>query len=328
MNTFIHNLTNKGAPLRAGTVPTVVLRTQKSHGFTIVELLIVVVVIAVLAAIVIVSYNGMQARAIASSLQSDLSNASKLLRLYETTYGAYPTSIDPTTYCPTPADTNFCLKPSSGNKFTNYTVNNASNPPTFDLNAINTDSNTQYYASEDSAPSSSSGTFTMGAITGTQQTNTTLTAGARTPAAATVSLQWQRSTTAGGTYTNITNATNNTYAPTADRGYYVRVVATGAGTYGGTVTSAPTGLIRTPLTAIAAPTGTPTVGMTLTAGARTPSAATVSYQWRANGTNITGATASTFVLTSAQLGATISVVATATGQYIGTATSSSTAAVN
>lgn len=64
MNIIIHTLTNKGLPRRAKTPLTVVHKTTKSRGFTIVELLIVVVIIAVLAAIIIVSYNGMQARAI------------------------------------------------------------------------------------------------------------------------------------------------------------------------------------------------------------------------------------------------------------------------
>ena len=44
------------------------------QGFTIVELLIVVVVIAILAAITIVSYNGIQNRAYDSSVQADLKN--------------------------------------------------------------------------------------------------------------------------------------------------------------------------------------------------------------------------------------------------------------
>lgn len=46
--------------------------TSSRSGFTIVELLIVVVVIAILAAIVIVSYNGIQNKAYDSTVQSDL----------------------------------------------------------------------------------------------------------------------------------------------------------------------------------------------------------------------------------------------------------------
>ncbi|MGV8897201.1 MAG: cell wall-binding repeat-containing protein [Rhodoglobus sp.] len=66
---------------------------------------------------------------------------------------------------------------------------------------------------------------------------------------------------------------------------------------------------------IAAPsiTGTPTVGQALTAtsGAVSPTNATVSFQWRANGTAIAGATSATYVLTGNELGKTVSVEATA-----------------
>jgi len=48
------------------------LRGQKQSGFTIVELLIVIVVIGILAAITIVSFNGVQNRAADTVVQSDL----------------------------------------------------------------------------------------------------------------------------------------------------------------------------------------------------------------------------------------------------------------
>jgi prepilin-type N-terminal cleavage/methylation domain-containing protein len=298
------------------------------HGFTIVELLIVIVVIAILAAISIVAYNGIQQRALASSLQADLSSAIKTLKLYHADYGFYPTSINPTTYCPTPADTNYCLKTSSGNQFLNYTVDSPSNPQSITLDAQSSNG-ARYYASSSGGISESADTFTMAAISGTLRTGSTLTAGALTPSGATVTRQWQRSTSSGGTYTNITGAINNTYAiPTGDRGYYLRIVATGTGGYNGVVTSAPTGLITTAVTAIGAISGTTTVGSTLTAGAVTPSGATVSYQWRRNGTNISGATAATYVLTAADQGTVISVVATGTGQYSLSATSANTATIN
>jgi prepilin-type N-terminal cleavage/methylation domain-containing protein len=57
---------------------------SSSRGFTIVELLIVVVVIAILAAITIVSYNGIQNRAYDSSVQADLRNAYNKLLQYRT----------------------------------------------------------------------------------------------------------------------------------------------------------------------------------------------------------------------------------------------------
>lgn len=67
--------------------------STRHQGFTIVELLIVIVVIAVLAAISIVAYNGIQDRAKAASLQSDLANAAKAVGLASANTGEYPTSL-------------------------------------------------------------------------------------------------------------------------------------------------------------------------------------------------------------------------------------------
>lgn len=65
------------------------------QGFTIVELLIVIVVIAILAAISVVAYNGIQDRARATAIQSDLSTAAKKIELarIDSTDGLYPTAI-------------------------------------------------------------------------------------------------------------------------------------------------------------------------------------------------------------------------------------------
>ena len=54
---------------------------KKLSGFTIVELLIVVVVIAILAAISVLAYTGIQDRAIASTVKSDLSNFAKRMEI-------------------------------------------------------------------------------------------------------------------------------------------------------------------------------------------------------------------------------------------------------
>lgn len=69
--------------------------------FTIVELLIVIVIIGILAAITIVSYTGITKKAGESSVQAELSNASKKLAIYYTLNGTYPISIDQNTSCPT-----------------------------------------------------------------------------------------------------------------------------------------------------------------------------------------------------------------------------------
>ena len=61
-------------------------------GFTIVELLIVILVIGILAAISIVAYNGIQARAQDASVQSDLSAMAKKIEIEAATAGSYQTA--------------------------------------------------------------------------------------------------------------------------------------------------------------------------------------------------------------------------------------------
>lgn len=63
---------------------------KRQQGFTIVELLIVIVVIAILAAITLVAYNGMQARARDSRRQNDVATIAKALELYYIDNGHYP----------------------------------------------------------------------------------------------------------------------------------------------------------------------------------------------------------------------------------------------
>ncbi len=63
---------------------------KRSSGFTIVELLIVIVVIAILAAIAIVSYNGISNRAKEASLKSDLTSGAKQLETVKITTESYP----------------------------------------------------------------------------------------------------------------------------------------------------------------------------------------------------------------------------------------------
>lgn len=63
-----------------------------SSGFTIVELLIVIVVIGILAAIVIVAFNGIQRSAAEASVKSDLAGMAKKLEEYKvrSANGLYP----------------------------------------------------------------------------------------------------------------------------------------------------------------------------------------------------------------------------------------------
>lgn len=67
---------------------------QQTKGFTIVELLIVIVVIGILAAITIVAYNGIQARARTTTVNSDLRSLEKAMLMYRADRGALPLSAD------------------------------------------------------------------------------------------------------------------------------------------------------------------------------------------------------------------------------------------
>jgi len=69
---------------------TSVVDQDKTRGFTIVELLIVVVVIAILAAITIVSYNGIQNRTHDTAVQSDLRNYAQKVNLYFSEFNTLP----------------------------------------------------------------------------------------------------------------------------------------------------------------------------------------------------------------------------------------------
>lgn len=104
-------------------------KREKQFGFTIVELLIVIVVIGILAAITIVAFNGVQDRARAASVVSDLTNAAKQLKIDQTTNDSYPATI-------AAANEGRGLKSSSGTSYS-YIVNNTSTPQTFSLTANN-----------------------------------------------------------------------------------------------------------------------------------------------------------------------------------------------
>ena len=110
--------------------------------FTIVELLVVIVVIGILAAITVVSYSGITNRAVIANAQSDLSNASKKLKLYQLENDTYP--IDKA------AAINAKLIPNSDNY--SYYVDNTTNPKTFCISYINLDNNIAYSINQDGSP--------------------------------------------------------------------------------------------------------------------------------------------------------------------------------
>lgn len=66
------------------------IKNIKHQGFTIVELLIVIVVIGILAAISIVSYNGIQDRARDTSVKNSASQVRTKIEAWNSIIGSYP----------------------------------------------------------------------------------------------------------------------------------------------------------------------------------------------------------------------------------------------
>ena len=137
---------------------------RANHGFTIVELLVVIVIIAILAAITVVVYIGISQKAIVASLQSDLSNASTALKVFQIENSVFPATIS--TDCSTSPDTstNKCLKVSPGNSYVGYSPNNQSSPKTFLLIAGN--GSFAYKATDNSAPAQLAQTIQPGITPG------------------------------------------------------------------------------------------------------------------------------------------------------------------
>ncbi|AND17689.1 fibronectin type III domain-containing protein [Rathayibacter tritici] len=169
-------------------------------------------------------------------------------------------------------------------------------------------------------------------ITGTAKVGSTLTAkpGTWGPSPVTLAYQWKANGTA------LSGATAATYTPTsATIGKAITVAVTGSksGYAGASKTSAATGAVVAGTLSAATPsvTGTAKVGSTLTAkpGTWGPSPVTLTYQWKANGTALSGATAATYRPTSATVGKTITVTVTGkkTGYATATRSSAATAAV-
>jgi len=67
---------------------------KQTKGFTIVELLIVIVVIGILAAITIVSFNGVQQQARITSVKADLVAIQKAMVMYRAESGILPPGVD------------------------------------------------------------------------------------------------------------------------------------------------------------------------------------------------------------------------------------------
>jgi len=121
-------------------------KNKFNFGFTLVELLIVIVIIGVISAILFVSYTGVQDKAIASSLQSDLNSASDLIRVYQAhdSNGYFPTTL-------IIANNGVTMPASKDTTYTAYQFNNTNTPKTFCLAA--TRSGKSYSINQEGVPS-------------------------------------------------------------------------------------------------------------------------------------------------------------------------------
>lgn len=106
------------------------IKSRRSVGFTIVELLVAIVIIGILATITVVAYSGIVKKVNETAVITDLSNASKQIKLYQVENNAYPNSI---TDCSgsTPAAGNICYKKGNNNIIASYVRDNTINPQGF-----------------------------------------------------------------------------------------------------------------------------------------------------------------------------------------------------
>jgi hypothetical protein len=171
-------------------------------------------------------------------------------------------------------------------------------------------------------------------ISGTPQVGQTLTASTGTWTNSPTSYAYQWYSNAGGA---ISGATAATYMPVAgDIGNMlsVAVTATNAGGSSAPATSAPTAAVIDIIptnTSLPMISGTPSVGHTLiaTTGVWTHNPTSYTYQWNRGGTAISGATSSTYVPVTADIGSmlTVTVVAINSGGSSAPATSAPTSSV-
>jgi lysozyme len=156
--------------------------------------------------------------------------------------------------------------------------------------------------------------------------------------------QWQRCDAAGGSCLPIVGATSETYLPVTDDVGHALVLSVTAQTIAGTAVAASPatvavvaggGTVARPVaTSLPTVSGTAQAGQTLASSVGTWSGAPTSftYQWRrcdasgAQCTAIAAATTSTYTLTPGDIGATISLVVTATGKGGSTSATATTTA--
>ena len=246
-------------------------------------------------------------------------------------------TANPGTWGPSPVALTYQWKsngaPITGATTANLTIPAASLGQT--ITVVVTGTKTAYItASKESAATATVtnpiGTLTTSVptISGTARVDSTLTANAGTwgPAPVDLTYQWKSNGSA------ISGATATTLVvPAASLGQTITVTVTGTKT--GYTTASQTSVATAAVVAGVLTSSTPTitgtaqVGSTLTANAGTwgPTPVTLTYQWKAAGTAISGATGSTFLLTAAQAGKTITVEVTGTKTGYTTVTKESVA---
>src|ERR1700736_5024056 len=210
-----------------------------------------------------------------------------------------------------------------------YTLVAADSGNTITATRIDSSEATSAVAAAGSVP----GNTVLPTISGTSQVGQTLTAtsGTWTNSPTSFTYQWNRAGTAIG------GATASTYVPvSADVGNALAIsvtAANGSGSSTPATSAATSAVIDIIPTNSSVPTisGTAQVGQTLTAttGTWTHNPTSFTYQWKRAGTAIGGATASTYVPVTGDLGntLTVSVVATNSGGSSSPATSAATSAV-
>ena len=192
------------------------------------------------------------------------------------------------------------------------------------------------------APSNTKPTIASASISGTAQVGFELTASAGATTgnpSPTLSYQWKSSNSSGGSYSNISGATQSKYTiQSSDYGYYIKVTITASNgnNPAATATSSATSQVAgiAPTIASASISGTLQVGqrLTATAGAQTGTPTpTLSYQWQSSSSeagtfsNISGARSSSYTLQSSDAAQYIRVTITASNSVLPNASATSTA---